>query len=102
VPFTNPATEFVELSSWDGEGYRITVPYAETEMIALSDGGGPDSAQFRHHMGDIFNGLLELGLTILQVQDSPYYFRTHAEAQPGSWDHSLLYLGGFAIVARKG
>ena len=29
VDFTNPATEFVGWTSWDGEGYRITVPYAE-------------------------------------------------------------------------
>ena len=102
VPFPNPATEFVELSSWDGEGYRITVPYAETERVLQPDEDGPDSVQFRHHIGTIFNGLIEAGLIIDDVQDAPHYFRTDADARPGSWDHALLYVGGFAIVARKG
>jgi 2-polyprenyl-3-methyl-5-hydroxy-6-metoxy-1,4-benzoquinol methylase len=29
VCFTNPATEFVDWNSWDGEGYRMTKPYSE-------------------------------------------------------------------------
>jgi len=101
VDFTNPATEFVDYNSWDGEGYRITVPYAETARIERPDDDGPDSMQFRHHMGDIFNELIAVGLSIQQLQDSPHYFQHRAEARPGSWDHSLMYLGGFAIVARK-
>ena len=101
VDFTNPATEFVDWNGWDGESYRVTVPYAETERVEQSGGDGPDSIQFRHHMSDIFNGLLELGLSIQQVQDSPHYFRRSRAVRPGSWDHSLKYLGGFAIVARK-
>lgn len=101
VDFTNPATEFVNFSSWDGEGYRITVPYGVTKRIERPDKDGPDSLQFRHYMGDIFNGLLAVGLSIQQVQDSPHYFRQSPETRPGSWDHSLMYLGGFAIVARK-
>ncbi|MFQ6041867.1 MAG: class I SAM-dependent methyltransferase [Candidatus Poribacteria bacterium] len=101
VDFTNPATEFVDWNAWDGAGYRITVPYAVTEKIERPDKNGPDSIQFRHYMGDIFNELLEVGLSIQQVKDSPHYFRQNAEARPGSWDHSLMYLGGFAIVAGK-
>ena len=100
VDFANPATEFVERDSWDGQGYRITVPYAETERtISFKD--GEDSIQFRHHMGEIFNGLLSVGFSIQQVQDSPLYFRLNTEVRPGSWRHSHMYLGGFAIVARK-
>jgi SAM-dependent methyltransferase len=103
VDFANPATEFIDLyNAWDGEGYRITVPYAETEWVEHPDDKGPDSLQFRHHMGDIFNELLAVGLSIEQVQDSPHYFRRNADARPGSWEHSMMYLGGFAIVARKG
>jgi SAM-dependent methyltransferase len=101
VSFTNPASEFVEMSSWDDEGYRMSVPYEVTEQICASDDGGPDSLQFRHHMGEIFNGLLELGLTVEQVQDSPSYFRKDPDIQPGSWEHYLRYIGGFAVVARK-
>ncbi len=72
-----------------------------TENIERPDKDGPDSIQFRHHMGDIFNGLLAVGLSIQQVQDAPHFFRQNAEAHPGSWKHSMMYLGGFAIVARK-
>ena len=79
-------------------GELNTVP----ERIERPDKDEPDSIQFRHHMGDIFNGLLDLGLRIQQVQDSPHLFRQNADARPGSWDHSLMYLGGFAIVATKG
>lgn len=101
VDFTNPATEFVDFRSGDGEGYRLTVPYAETEIVERLDEAGEDSLQFRHHMSEIFNGLLEVGLSIEQVQDSPHYFRPYAQAHPGSWAHSMAFLGGFAIVARK-
>ncbi len=52
-------------------------------------------------MGDIFNGLLEVGFSIQQVQDSPHYFQQDPEAPSGEWDHWLMYVGGFAIVARK-
>jgi SAM-dependent methyltransferase len=102
VSFTNPVSEFVELNSWNGEGYAITVPYAKTEMILHPDEDGPDSIQFRHHMGEIFNGLIEAGMSIERVEDDPHLFRQDPTVVPGSWDHYLLYLGGFAIVARKG
>lgn len=101
VSFANPATEFVEMDSWDGDGYRISIPYRVTESAQRSDGGGPDSMQFRHHMGEIFEGLIELGFAVKQVQDAPTYFRED-EGAPATWDHYLRYVGGFAIVARKG
>jgi SAM-dependent methyltransferase len=102
VDFTNPATEFVDCwDAWDGAGYRLTVPYAETARIERPDDAGPDSMQFRHHMSEIFNGLLEAGLTIKEVQDSPHYFRDYSHAAPGSWEHSMMYLGGFAVVTKK-
>jgi len=102
VDFANPATEFVDCwDAWDGAGYRLTVPYAETARIERPDDGGPDSMQFRHYMSEIFNGLLELGLSIEQVQDAPHYFRDYPDAAPGGWEHSMMYLGGFAVVTRK-
>jgi len=92
----DPATEFVDWNSWDGTGYRITMPYSER---VEKDG----SIQFRHHMSDIFNGLIEAGLSLVQVQDDPQIFRQeNAQATPGTWAHWLTYIGGFAIVARKG
>jgi SAM-dependent methyltransferase len=98
VCFSNPATEFVDWNSWDGEGYRITKPYSEKME---RDAGG--SIQFRHTMTDIFDGLVAAGFSIQQVEDSPqYYLPQNAGAQPGTWDHWLAYVGEFAIVAKKG
>ena len=102
VCFTNPATEFVDWNSWDGEGYRITKPYRE-RVEHNGEDGATGSIQFRHYMADIFNGLIEEGLSIQQVEDSPRYFvQENAKAEPGSWEHRLTYVGGFAVVAGKG
>lgn len=101
VCFTNPVTEFVDWNSWDGEGYRITMPYSER-----SEQGGADglegSIQFRHFMADVFNGLVAAGFSIQQVEDDPQFLvQQNAQAQPGTWDHWLAYVGGFAVVAQK-
>jgi SAM-dependent methyltransferase len=100
VPFANPATEFVDWNSWDGQGYRIPMPYAE--RIERPPEGTEGSIQFRHSMAEIFNGLIAAGMSIQQVMDDPqYYLPENAQAQPGTWDHWLTYVGAFAIVARK-
>jgi hypothetical protein len=101
VCFTNPATEFVDWNSWDGEGYRITKPYSE-RIEQTGEGGVGGSIQFRHYMADIFNKLVGAGFSIQQVEDDPSYFaQENAKSQPGSWDHWLTYVGGFAVVARR-
>jgi len=100
VCFSNPATEFVDWNSWDGQGYRIAMPYAERVERPLE--GAEGSIQFRHYMADIFSGLVAAGLSIQQVHDDPqYYLPENARAQPGTWDHWLTYVGAFAIVAKK-
>jgi SAM-dependent methyltransferase len=99
VSFSNPATEFVDWNSWDGQGYRLPMPYPER----VERDGTEGSIQFRHFLAEIFNGLIAAGFTIEQVQDSPEYFvPENAEAEPGTWDHWLTYVGEFAIVARNG
>jgi SAM-dependent methyltransferase len=100
VCFTNPATEFVDWNSWDGQGYRIAMPYAE--RVERPPEGSEGSVQFRHYMGEIFNGLVAAGLSIQHVMDDPqYYLPENARAQPGTWDHWLTYVGAFAVVAEK-
>ncbi|MFB3041326.1 MAG: class I SAM-dependent methyltransferase [Candidatus Poribacteria bacterium] len=96
VDFANPATEFVDCDDWDGEGYRITRPYSERSR-RRNDG----AVEFRHYLGDIFNGLLAVGLSLQQVQESPHYHRQNSQASPGDWTHWLTYVVGFAIVAKK-
>jgi len=95
VDFMNPATEFVDCDDWDGEGYRITRPYAERSRRPKN---GP--VEFRHTLSSIFNGLLAAGLSIEHVQEAPYYNQL-VKAAPGSWEHWKTYVTGFAVVSKK-
>jgi len=92
--FTNPIAEFAD---WDGEAYRIAVPYVHKSS---QDAGGP--IEFRHYLSEVFNGLLALGFSIQEVREDPRYLRGDAQPSPGSWDHFLLYMPGFAVVAKRG
>jgi SAM-dependent methyltransferase len=96
IGFMNPATEFVDTWHWDGVGYRITMPYAERERRR------PDGmAEFRHYLGEVFNGLLETGFSIEHVFESPGEV-PGPELEPGSYAHWREFIGGgFSIVARK-
>jgi SAM-dependent methyltransferase len=98
VAHTNPAVEFIETDSWDREGYRISIPYA-VRQVEYGEGG---SIQFRHYLGDIFNGLLREGFSIQWVQEAPVHFQEASDASPGTWEHSQIYAPWtFAIVARN-
>jgi SAM-dependent methyltransferase len=98
VEFTNPATQFVDMEDWDGCGYRISVPYT----VRRVEKEGREAADFRHFLGDIFNGLLEAGFVIQAVHEAPCHLQNKADAEPGSWEHWLTYVQGqFAIVATK-
>jgi hypothetical protein len=69
-------------------------------QVEYGEGG---SVQFRHYLGDIFNGLLGEGFSIQSVQEAPYHFQETSEASPGTWEHSQMYVPWiFAIVAKKG
>ena len=94
VKHYQPAIHFVE---WSGDGYRTTKLYAE--RVARREDGG---IEFRHYIDDIFNGLLDAGLSLRHVVDWGRHNSPSAEAPPGSWAHQDLYVnGGFIIVARK-
>lgn len=98
VAHTNPAVEFIETDSWDREGYRISFPYT----VRRVEYGEGDSVQFRHYLGDIFNGLLAVGFSIQWVQEAPVHSQETPEASPGSWEHIQMYVPWiFAIVAKK-
>lgn len=99
VDAQNPLSQFVDESSWDGKGYRISVPYSVTQQ---QRGGNKKFIEFRHHLDDTFNGLIECGFTIEQVQEAPSGLYQSGQDKPGSWGHSLRYLPGlFAVLARK-
>ena len=93
VDFENPANHFLE---WDGEAYRITQPY--TERLFHPETGVYD---YRHYMGDIFNGLIAEGFSILEVEERPYV-QPNPAVVPGSWRHQVgYYQVGFAVVATR-
>jgi len=98
VAHTNPAVEFVDLDSWDGEGYRIRLPYSVKKV----EYGEAESIQFRHYLHEIFNGLIEEGFSIQQVLEAPYHIESLTQAEPGTWEHSQIYIPWiFAILAQK-
>jgi SAM-dependent methyltransferase len=92
--WSQPAVHFV---AWDGNSYKITKPYCE-KIDRRQDGG----IEFRHYMDDIFNGLLEMGLVIRQVEDLSRHTRPNPDATPGTWAHESTYVcGHFVVVAQK-
>jgi ubiquinone/menaquinone biosynthesis C-methylase UbiE len=94
VDFHQPAVHFV---ACDGDVYRIARPYCE-KIDRREDG----AIEFRHYMDDIFNGLIEVGLSIRQVVDLSRNKKPDLQAPPGSWMHEEPYIGGrFVIVATK-
>jgi len=89
-----PGLHFVE---WDGSGYRIAKPYCERQGPYDADGG----AETRHYMDDIFGGLIDAGLSLVQVTDEARW-RQVPDAPPGSYHHLRAWVGGgFEIIARK-
>ena len=82
-----PAIDFV---AWDGSGYRITEPYAQ-KTNRREDG----AIEFRHYMDDIFNGLIEAGMSVQQVEDLSRDATSDTQATPGSWTHEEAYVGGW-------
>ena len=93
---TNPATEFVDDTDWDGVGYRITKPYAQRERRR------PDGMmEFRNYLGEVFNGLIDLGFSIQRVFESPGELPSPKD-EPGSYRHWGAFLAGpYTILARK-
>ena len=67
----------------DAEGNRISQPYAEREI--RDDYGGVH--EFRHFLEDIFWGLSDNGLCLLQVDDGDREIGSPAEANRGNWEH---------------
>ena len=87
----NPANAALE---WDGRSYRCSKPYDVTDLPQESG-----ALNYRHHMRDLFGGLIENGLAIEEVLDHPWG-RPDASAKPGSWSHEMAYNVAIIIVAR--
>lgn len=95
----NPLSQFVDESSWDGKGYRISVPYSVKEKQRSEK---ENVLEYRHYLSEIFNGLIECGFVIERVEEMPQSFYQGKGVKPGTWEHSLLYIPGiFTILAKK-
>jgi SAM-dependent methyltransferase len=96
VGHCNPATQIVNESSWDGEGYRIAEP------IAWGRIEDADLMEFRHRFSDVFNGLVAAGFVIESVWEDPRHLSLDTVAEPGTQEHMLGFVQQyFAIVARR-
>lgn len=96
VGYCNPATQLIDETAWDGEGYRISAAYARGDV------GDPDSAEFRHLWSDIFNGLLEHGFLIRGVWEDPRHLLYDKGSEPGTYNHMLgVVQQYFAVLAQK-
>ena len=93
---TNPGTEFVDHTDWDGVGYRITKPYAQRERRR------PDGMlEFRNYLDEVFNGLIDSGFSIQRVFGGPGELPS-PKHQPGSYHHWAAFIhGGYTVLARK-
>lgn len=95
----NPLAQFIDEASWDGKGYRVSVPYAIKKKKRAEN---KSVIEYRHTLEDAFNGLLKCGFTIEHVEEAPPDLYHTGTSAPGTWEHSELYLPGmFAILARK-
>ncbi len=96
----NPVSQFIDDDSWDGKGYRISVPYSVKEQKRSEN---EDVMEFRHYLSDIFNSLIDNEFIIEKVIEEPAEDLSQKEnIQPGTYSHLLLYAPGhFAILARK-
>lgn len=95
----NPVAQFIDEASWDGVGYRVSVPYSVKEKQRADD---QPVIEYRHDLSDTFNGLVEQGFVIEYVQESPPDLYQEEATEPGTWPHSELYIPGiYTILARK-
>ena len=61
-----------------------------------------NEAFWDREMDDIFNGLLDAGLSLERVVDEGRNRAPDSKAGIGSWTHESAYIGGyFVVVARK-
>jgi len=99
VEHSNPATCMVEENSWDGKGYRISIPYKGGRIEQDEEEWG---REFIHLFSDIFNGLIETGFTIQGVWEDSCHLNHNLKAKPGTYDHMLTYIQiYFAVLAQK-
>lgn len=66
----NPVSEFSD----HPEAENGMVPLSVREMVYPGDDGEPAGVNFRHDLSEVFNGLIDSGLTLERVFDQGFFF----------------------------
>lgn len=94
----NPLVLGLNPRAWNGEGYLLTRPFHDGEVIGTEDEiwvhrGGPEidatippPREYRHALGTLVGGLVANGFSIRQMSDMPGIW-PDPNAEPGTWDH---------------
>jgi SAM-dependent methyltransferase len=94
----NPYVMGIDERDWNGEAYPLARPYVDGAEEVYDDPywevwddvgncervRGPK--EFRHALGTVINGLVELGFVILHVREE---VGRDPDAEPGTWDHFI-------------
>lgn len=98
LEFHNPFLQGLDEADWDGRGYPVKLPYIDgAEIIEPrwefnDEQGNPvkltGPRAFRHTMKTILNALAGLGFILFNLYEE---YTKDASAEPGSWDHFLLF-----------
>ena len=84
------------MSCYEGDRFADTIPYAQRQRRGSSGG-----IEFRNYLGEVFNGLIDLGFTILRVFEEPGDLPDSNDS-PGSYRHWGAFIGGaYSVLARK-
>jgi ubiquinone/menaquinone biosynthesis C-methylase UbiE len=98
IEHINPATYPIEANSWDGIGYKISVPYSGGRFPPDDQNG----YSFRHLFSEIFNYLITEDMQIKGVWESPFHLNSEIHGEPGTAEHCDCFVQYyFAIVAEK-
>jgi len=111
VDFAVPLLYLAENRGWDGMGYHLIIhqPYRRGAILESKDGivnlsQGEFMGEFHHLLSDIMNGMIECGLVIRAVWESPRPDETIllAELQPGSEPHQNQFIPfGLTVLSNK-
>ncbi len=71
VDFCMPGMEFSDAPPSPDGSYELPIPYSVKQFVYPTAEGEEPAFEFRHYFDEIFNGLLDHGLSIERVFDDP-------------------------------
>jgi ubiquinone/menaquinone biosynthesis C-methylase UbiE len=107
--YTFPLLYMTRNTGWDGSAYtlRVSQPYRRGEILETPDGRasfseGQPIGEYHHLLSDIINGLIQAGLAINGLWESPRPNPSTVEDIPGTENHLNRFIPfGISVVAQK-